>query len=351
MNNCKASTTIYNLSFAELTGFFLENNQKGYRAQQVWEGLYKKLYQSWNEFSNLPGDIRIFLDSKFHISSLNLKQKLVSLDSKTEKYLFELPDGNPVESVLLYKRNRITCCISTQSGCPVGCVFCATGLLGLNRNLTNGEIIDQLAILSRIAQERGSKVDNVVLMGMGEPLLNYENTLNAIRTFNSGKGLNLGARRITLSTIGIPSGIEKLASEGLQVNLAISLHSADTSMRENLVPIAKKYTLSQIIDASKKYIELTNRRITFEYVMINGVNDSPKDAKALIYLIQGINCHVNLIPLNPNPHYAGDSSSLETIKQFGNILLAAGIPVTIRFSQGVDIQAACGQLAARIEYY
>jgi len=239
-------------------------------------------------------------------------------------------------------------CISTQSGCPVGCVFCATGKFGFFRDLTSGEIVEQVIHISRLLSQQGEHITNIVLMGMGEPFLNFEATLDAVKRFNDNSGMNIGARRITISTIGIPDKILRFAQEGLQINLAVSLHAPNDALRRELVPVAARIHISELMQACRQYIKATNRRITFEYVLINGVNDQPQQAEELAALLSGMLCHVNLIGLNPTTHYPGRTPSHQTMNAFGHILLSHNIPTSIRNSQGSDIQAACGQLAGRM---
>jgi len=240
---------------------------------------------------------------------------------------------------------RRTLCISTQAGCAMGCVFCATGQMGFSRQLTAGEIVEQVLYYARELKESGEAVTNVVVMGMGEPFHNYDNTLAAIDRLNHPEGLNLGARRFTISTVGLVPMIRRFAKEGRQVNLAISLHAADDALRSSLLPVNKKYPLAQLIDACREYVELTNRRITFEWALIRDVNDTPEQARKLASLVRGLLCHVNVIPLNPTRKYPGQATTRDRAATFCAELEKAGIPATIRIRRGIDIQAGCGQLA------
>ena len=303
---------------------------------------------SWDDFSTLPKTLRESLEKEFSLNSLKKIESVFSNDLQTEKVLFQLDDSYFIESVLLRKDDRLTLCISSQSGCPVGCVFCATGNLGFKRNLTSGEIIEQVIFFINALKPQGEKLTNIVLMGMGEPFLNYENTITAVDRLNDADGLNIGARRITISTIGIIDKIKEFSEKELQINLSISLHAPNDQLRQQLVPLAKKYPIKELIEACRFYIAKTNRRITFEYVMIKGINDSPKFASELFSLLRGLNCHLNLIPLNPNMHFSGKPSDPSTIREFGRILIEKGIAASIRDSQGSDIQAGCGQLAGKI---
>lgn len=337
--------SIYQLSKSDLTEYFLSNGFKKYRASQVWEGLYKHSYQSWDDFTNLPKNIRQSLSEKYSISPLEYTSDSWSDDRMTRKVLFKLNDGYFVETVHLQSAGRHTICISTQSGCPVGCVFCATGALGFFRNLSSIEIFSQATYFSDSLRKTEDKVTNIVLMGMGEPFLNYDEMLQAVKTFNDPERFDIGARRITISTIGIPEGIRKFAEVGKQFNLAISLHASDDALRQQLVPLARKVKIDSIMDAARFYIEKTNRRITYEYVLIDGVNASPGQANQLAGLLKDQNCHINLIALNENDHYPGKPPADKELHDFIGILLSHKIPTTLRNSQGAAIKAGCGQLA------
>ncbi|MCJ7518273.1 MAG: 23S rRNA (adenine(2503)-C(2))-methyltransferase RlmN [Anaerolineaceae bacterium] len=339
---------IYDLSFSEIESFIKEKDEPSFRSKQIWEGLYQHRYSCWEDFSALPKPFRQMLENHIALTSLIKVDSVFSNDLQTEKVLFQMNDSNYIESVLLRNDNRLTLCISTQSGCPVGCVFCATGNLGFNRNLTSGEIIEQVIFFIRALQPDNEKLTNIVLMGMGEPFLNYDNTISAITSLNDASGLNIGARRITISTIGIVDRIKQFAEKELQINLSVSLHAPNDLLRQQLVPLARKYPLRELFEICHYYFEKTNRRITFEYVMIGGINDSPALAHELVSLLRGLNCHLNLIPLNPTSHFIGKPSNPAMIRQFGRILLEKGIATSIRDSQGSDIQAGCGQLAGTI---
>ncbi len=338
---------IYDLGFGEIEALIKSVGEPSFRAKQIWEGLYQHQYNSWKEFSSLPKHLREILEKTCSISSIFQVNSVFSSDLQTEKVLFQLNDSNYIESVLLRKDDRLTLCISTQSGCPVGCVFCATGNLGFKRNLLCSEIIEQVIFFIRALKRVEEKLTNIVLMGMGEPFLNYGNTISAVARLNDVSGLNIGARRITISTIGIIDKIEEFSEKELQINLSISLHASNDQLRQQLVPFATKYPVKNLIDASRSYVEKTNRRITFEYVMIKEINDNPKYAVELVHVLRGLNCHVNLIPLNPAFHFSGKPSDPASIREFGRILIEKGIAVSIRDSQGTDIQAGCGQLAGK----
>jgi 23S rRNA (adenine2503-C2)-methyltransferase len=245
-------------------------------------------------------------------------------------------------------KNRRTLCISTQAGCAMGCVFCATGQMGFKRNLTSGEILTQVLHYARLLKERNEVVTNIVLMGMGEPFHNYDNTMQAIDRLNDSNGFNFGARRFTISTVGLVPQIRRFADEKRQINLAISLHAADDESRVAMLPVNKKYNIDEVISACHYYVAQTHRRITFEWALINGVNDTPEVAKKLGGRLKGLMCHVNAIPLNPTVGYKGQATSRERAVKFKESLEQAGIPCTIRMRRGIDIQAGCGQLAGSV---
>jgi 23S rRNA (adenine2503-C2)-methyltransferase len=338
---------IYDLSFVEIENFIKDINEAGFRSKQIWEGLYQLYYSDWDHFSSLPKSLRERLKKEYLLKSLEKIESVFSNDLQTEKVLFQLADSSYIESVLLRKDDRLTLCISSQSGCPVGCVFCATGYLGFTRNLTSGEMIEQVIFFINSLKVESEKLTNIVLMGMGEPFLNYENTVAAVKRLNDASGLNIGARRITISTIGIIDKIKEFSQKEIQINLSISLHAPNDMLRQQLVPLARKYPIKELVDACRFYVAKTNRRVTFEYVMIKGINDSPKLASELFVLLRGLNCHLNLIPLNPTLHFLGNPSDPSTIREFGRILIEKGIAASIRDSQGSDIQAGCGQLAGK----
>lgn len=336
---------IFDQDYEKLLEFLTNIGEKRFRTEQIWEGLYKHYYENWQNFSTLPADLRTVLQKEYNISSLvpvNSQESKGGLSRKTQ---FELPDQSYIETVLLKGSGRLTLCISTQVGCSVHCKFCATGSLGFTRNLTSGEIIEQVIYFSRKLNEQNHSLTNIVFMGMGEPFLNYDNSLNAVRRINDQSGLNFGARRITISTIGITDKIIAFAQEGLQINLAISLHASNNHLRQLLIPVSSHYPLNNLLDACKYYFKLTRRRITFEYVMIEGVNDASESALELSYLLRDLTCHVNLIPLNSIKDYDGHSPARQAIEDFGKILINHGIPISIRQSLGSEIHAGCGQLA------
>ena len=256
-----------------------------------------------------------------------------------------LEDGYHIETVLLKTDGRNTVCISTQAGCPVGCQFCATGNMGFFRNLKSSEIIGQVLFIANALSDQNENLNNIVLMGMGEPFLNSDEVIKSVHTFNDPDHFGIGARRITISTIGIVDKILEFSQEPRQFNLAISLHAPNDQLRQKLIPMAKKYPVTEIIAAAQNYIQSTNRRITFEYVLIDKINSKAKHALELANLVKHMNCHINLIALNPNEHFDGKAPSSEIIRSFSKILLDNKIPTTIRNSQGAQIKAGCGQLA------
>jgi 23S rRNA (adenine2503-C2)-methyltransferase len=326
-----------------------------YRARQIWQGLYQNLWARPEQFSTLPAGLRHKLDEQYGFSSLIPSQILTSKNGETIKTLFTLPDGSAIEAVLMRYEKRRTLCISTQAGCAMGCVFCATGQMGFRRNLSSGEILAQVLYYARILKEQDESVTNVVIMGMGEPFHNYEATMQAIDRLNHPQGFNFGARRFTISTVGLIPAIRRIANEGRQVNLAISLHAADDALRNSLLPINRKYPLSELMQACQEYFEKTHRRLTFEWALIQGVNDTLEQARKLVGLLQGFRrdgaaaCHVNVIQLNPTREYAGQATPRRQALAFQAELENRGIPCTIRLRRGLDIQAGCGQLATQVK--
>jgi 23S rRNA (adenine2503-C2)-methyltransferase len=336
---------IYDLPIAELRTLLKDWGEPNFRVVQIWQGLYQQLWRSPDEFTNLPKPLRERLSEEFSFSSLNPIRSSQSIDGETLKILFHLPDGRPIETVRMRYEKRRTLCISTQSGCAMGCVFCATGQMGYSRNLSSGEIIEQVIYFARQLAGKGKRVSNIVFMGMGEPFHNYQATLDSIELLNHPEGMNIGARRFTISTVGLVPAIERFAEENHQYNLAISLHAADDELRSSMLPINKRYPIHELISAVKYYTEVTHRRVTFEWALIQGVNDSPEQAKKLAALIREMLVHVNIIPLNPTDGFKGQPTTTKQVKNFQSILKAEGIPCSIRVRRGIDIQAGCGQLA------
>lgn len=339
---------IYDLTLSDLTTLLKSWGEPAFRAKQIWTGLYKQLWNKPEEFTNLPLTLRQKLNESVRFEALTPTLKLDSSDGQTRKTLFKLDDGRQIEAVLMRYDNRRTLCISTQAGCAMGCTFCATGQMGFGRHLNSGEIVAQVMYYARMLHEQGDHVTNVVVMGMGEPFHNYNNTMAAIDRLNDSEGYNFGARRFTVSTVGLIPMIRRFAEEKRQVNLAVSLHAAEDTLRVSMLPVNKRYPIEELIKACRDYVEATGRRITFEWALINGVNDTPEQAEKLAKLLKGLLCHVNAIPLNPTTGYTGQATTRERSSAFQKILERHGIPCTIRIRRGIDIQAGCGQLASRV---
>jgi 23S rRNA (adenine2503-C2)-methyltransferase len=342
---------IYDQDFLEINQFLENLGEPRYRVTQVWQGLYKQFWNRAEQFTPLPDGLRQRLADHYRFSSLTAGPSLISNDGETQKTLFYLPDNQSIEAVLMKYKHRRTLCISTQAGCAMGCVFCATGQMGFVRDLSSGEIIEQVLFYARQLSDIGERVTNVVIMGMGEPFHNYEATLQAIDCLNDARGYHLGERRFTISTVGLVPAIRRFAAEKRQINLAISLHAIDDELRSSLLPINRKYPINSLLMACQDYVNLTNRRVTFEWALIQNVNDTPQQASALaerlqVFLRSGVAlCHVNIIPLNPTKGYGGKATSHQRAQKFQSILESKGIPCTIRVRRGLEIQAGCGQLA------
>lgn len=321
--------------------------EPGFRARQIWQGLYQHGWLQPEEFTTLSKALRQRLAGEVNFSHLRPITELKSSDGETLKTLFFLPDECPIETVRMRYNKRRTLCISTQAGCAMGCTFCATGQMGFLRHLSSGEIVEQVIYFARRLAAQGERVTNIVIMGMGEPLHNYQPTLDAIRRLNHPEGMNLGARRFTISTVGLVPEIRKLISEDVQINLAISLHAADDELRATLLPVNRRYPIAELMEAVREYAHATQRRVTFEWALIHQVNDTPEQAQKLAALLKGMLAHVNLIPLNPTQDFAGEASTQIRARRFQQILESEGIACTIRLRRGIDIQAGCGQLASR----
>ena len=341
------TANLYDLKFAALIDLLQELNQPAFRAKQIWQGIYQNLWTNLADFSNLPLTLRGQISSQFNLGCLTLEKELSSTDGQTHKFLYRLEDGSAIETVLMAYHDRNTVCISSQVGCALGCKFCATGNMGFVRNLSSGEIIEQVIKSAAILSSNDEKLTNVVFMGMGEPFRNYQAVSEAIAVLNDPDGFGMGKRRFTISTVGIVTGINKLTEERSQVNLAISLHAADDQLRSKIVPINAKYNISALMTACNAYLETNSRRITIEWALIDGVNDTDEQARKLVNLIKGKLFHVNLIQLNPVDHYPGKPAMDQNARRFQKIVEAAGIPCTIRLRRGIDIQAGCGQLASQ----
>ncbi len=318
-----------------------ELGEKAFRAKQIYDWMHTKLVDSFEEMTNLSKALRDKLSENFELTSLNVVDKRESAKDGTCKFLFELSDNRVIESVLMKYKHGNSVCISSQVGCRMGCRFCASTLGGLERNLTPAEMLDQIYKIQKMSGER---VSNVVLMGTGEPLDNYDNVLQFIQLLTDENGLNISQRNITVSTCGLVNRIKDLAEEELQITLAISLHAPNDRVRKEIMPIANRYSIKEIIDAVTFYYNKTGRRISFEYSLVEGVNDSEDNAKELIHVVRGLNCHVNLIPVNPIKERDFKQTQMQFVQNFKNILEKNRINVTIRREMGSDIDAACGQL-------
>jgi len=342
---------IYDLSYTQIKDLVIDLGEPGYRADQIWHGLYQQHWNNWEQFTSLPARFRSRLESDILVTSLRPTTTIESTDGETLKTLFQLHDGTAIEAVIMRYNKRRTLCISTQAGCAMGCVFCATGQMGLNRNLSSGEIIEQVMYYSRQLHRDDERVTNIVIMGMGEPFHNYNETMHAIERLNDKDGYNFGARRFTISTVGLVPMIKRFSSEKHQINLAISLHAVDNKLRTSLLPVNRKYPVDVLLESCREYVQLTGRRITFEWALIRGLNDSVNQAEELarklkLFRSGGPNLyHVNLIPLNPTYGYSGERTTRNQAILFRDQLTKAGISCTIRVRRGIDIQAGCGQLA------
>lgn len=377
MSKIEQATNLYNHTLPELEALLKGWGQPTYRARQLYRQLYVNYTNNPAQMSDLPLALRERIAAEAPIGGLKLVRVQRADDGLTRKALFACPDGSVVESVLMVYPDRATVCVSTQAGCAMGCVFCATGKLGLLRNLSTGDIVEQvlwaareLKGADRRPQTAGDdnwwapedtqfatatqhsalstqhpRLTNVVFMGMGEPFANYDRWWGAVERLHDPQGFNMGARSLTVSTVGLVPGILRLADERLPINLAISLHAPDDKLRGELMPINKRYPIAQLLDATRTYIERTNRRVSFEYVLLQGRNDGPQQALMLAGLLHGMLCHVNLIPWNPVPGMPLERSARQRVGQFQQILRDHRVACTVREERGVEIAAACGQLA------
>ena len=334
-------TDIKSLTLDELIEEMKELGLQKFRAKQIYDWLHTKFVCSFEEMSNLSKNDRIKLAQKYEITSLRKEEVLESAIDGTRKYLFSLKDGNVIESVWMKYKHGNSVCISSQAGCRMGCRFCASTLDGLARSLTASEMLDQIYQIQKDTNER---VSNVVIMGSGEPLDNYENLVSFIRLLSNENGLNISQRNITVSTCGIVPKMYELADENLQITLALSLHAPNDEVRKTLMPIANQYSIEEVLKACQNYFEKTGRRITFEYSLVSGVNDNLDEASQLASLVKHMNCHVNLIPVNPIKERDFVQSEWKNIENFKKLLEKNGINVTIRREMGRDINGACGQL-------
>lgn len=342
MSNSKID--IKSMNLAELTEFVASIGEKAFRAKQLYQWLHVKQVYAFDDMTNLSKAFREKLDEVSFITDLKQEQVQISQIDGTRKYLFLLEDGNVIESVLMRYKHGNSVCISSQVGCRMGCRFCASTLDGLVRGLRPSEMIDQIY---KIGQDIGERISNVVVMGTGEPMDNYDNLLKFITLLTDENGLNISQRNLTVSTCGIVPRMRQLADEKLSITLALSLHASNQKKRLELMPVANKYDIHDVIDACKYYFDQTGRRVTFEYSLVGGVNDTDEDARELSQLIHGVNCHVNLIPVNPIKERDYVQSNAAVIAAFKNKLEKNGINVTVRREMGRDIDGACGQLRKR----
>ena len=333
---------IKDLSFQEFEGYLADRKEPSYRARQIWQWLFQKQAATFSEMTNLPSSWRAGLAKDFSISRLTLLKAISSADGTT-KFLWGLSDGESIESVLIPESKRLTLCVSTQVGCGFGCAFCATAILGLKRSLRASEIVDQVLEVNR-SLSGGQKISHVVLMGMGEPLANYGETVKALGVIaDANYGIGISPRRITLSTVGLVPQIQKLMEE-TKVNLAISLHAPTDETRTQLMPVNRKYSLKQLVACCRTLPIPRRKRITFEYILLRGINDSSGAAEDLCELLRGLRCKVNLIPFNPHPGSRYERPDDSEVAGFQEILQSHGLQINVRRPRGDDIQAACGQL-------
>ena len=357
MTTSTSPRPITDLTLDELRAAVSEAGQPAYRAEQVAGWVYRSTISGFDEMSNVPKALRHALAERFRFHALEEKTALLSTDGETRKIVLTLPDGELIESVLMrYPQRtdgtgaeRATVCVSTQVGCPIKCTFCATGLMGFGRNLTSGEILDQALHFLRWTRDHPPIVRNVVFMGMGEPLLNYDATMAAVDRLVDHKCAGMGVHRMTVSTSGWLPGIARLTDDPLAVRLAVSLHAPNDELRTSLVPLNKRFPIAQLMTALRDYQRKTGRRVTFEYILLDGVNDSPALARDLVALLRGIDSHVNLIPMNPVSDLPFSPSPWPVVDEFHRVLREAGIICTVRREMGRDIKAACGQLRAEVQ--
>lgn len=332
---------IYDLTIKELEDYFISINEKSFRSTQVYEGLYKKRFSSFDEMTNISKELREKLSNNFSFNKIKLLIKQEG--ENVNKYLFELEDGNKIESVLMFHDYGTSICVSSQVGCNMSCAFCESGRLKKVRDLLAYEIVQQILLIEEDIKQR---ITHVVVMGIGEPFDNYDNVMRFVKIINSNKGIDIGSRHITISTCGIVPGIKKFMNEDGQVNLAISLHAPNNELRNKLMKINKAYNLDELMEVIKEYINKTNRRVTFEYIMLENINDSKKEAMELVKLLKGMNCYVNLIPYNETENIGFKRTKQWKILEFYDILKSNKINVTIRKEFGGKVDAACGQLRA-----
>jgi 23S rRNA (adenine2503-C2)-methyltransferase len=336
---------LHSLSLEKLSQLLSKEGEKPFRAKQIFHWVYECKVSDWERMTDLNKSLRIKLKEKFLLSSIAQRNIQESKDEETTKFLWELADGNLVESVLICSKERRTVCVSSQVGCPARCSFCASGKEGLLRNLTAAEIFEQVYHIDCLLHLKGERVSHVVFMGMGEPFENYDHVIKAIHLLNDPLRLNLSQRRITVSTVGVVEGIRRFMKENLKVNLVLSLHAPNQHIRKKIIPYARKYPLEDIIGAMVSFARESKRDITYEYTLIKGINDLPEHAEELGILLKGQQCTVNLIPYNPVPGLLLKRPEKERIEEFRRILASFEIVTTWRYTKGKDIAAACGQLA------
>jgi 23S rRNA (adenine2503-C2)-methyltransferase len=341
------SLSVYDLTLEELTAWMTERGHPAYRGRQVFDALYKQLIAAYDEVTVLPKALRAELAEQLPITAMVPVNEVGSANRDTIKTLYQTQQGDLVETVLMLYRSRATVCVSCQVGCAVGCAFCATGLMGLDRNLTTGQMVAQVVGAARTAREMGRELTNLVMMGMGEPFHNYPATIKFLTLLNDSNGFGMGARRMTISTSGVVPFIDKLADEPLQDNLAISIHAPNDELRSSLVPINRKHPIADLMAAVDRYTEKTHRRVSFEYALMSGINDSDEIALELAKLMRGRLCHLNVIPFNKVDVLEFERPTADGIDRFAALAGSLGTPVTVRYSRGLDISAACGQLRAR----
>ncbi len=344
-----SSIDLYDLSLSDVRSLFAVWGYSEFHANRLWDYLYKQHVYQIQQMEELRPELVTRLKMETTLSSLKEKTSVSSLDGSTRKYLLCLADDETVETVLMTYPDRATACISTQVGCAMGCVFCATGQMGFVRNLKAGEIVAQVLHVVRQCEAAGDRLRNIVFMGMGEPLHNYESTMKAIDILTDDRGLAFGPRYITISTVGLPAAIRRLANDGRRINLAVSLHAATDEERNRIVPVGRRWTMDQLMEACRYYVAKREKRIFFEWALIAGKNDTENQALALAQLLQGLEAHVNLIPLNPTAGYEGLPSDDDAARRFQKILSQYGLPSTIRQRRGIDIDAGCGQLRTRAD--
>lgn len=333
------------ISYEDLTEWLDENGEKPFHAKQIFEWVYTKSVLSWDKMTNLSNDLQTKLKKAFRLPTLELVKVQDSEDCETYKFLWRMIDGNLVESVLICSGTRRTICVSSQVGCPAACAFCASGKNGFVRNLATGEIVEQIVGINAWLKEKGERICHVVYMGMGEPLKNYEHVIDSIKTASDPRALNISQRRITVSTVGIVEGIRRMAKEKLKVSLVLSLHAPNQHIRKKIIPYARKYPLEDILNAMDEYAKETKRDITYEYILIAGINDHPDHAHELAHLLKRRQCTVNLIPYNPVAGLKLKKPEKKAVKEFRAVLFGCKINNTCRYTKGDDIAAACGQLA------